>query len=50
MLLLAEALTVNSEAEEALKVYQQVLDARGDGVGLGESNKDLYRKMAPLLQ
>ena len=33
MLLLAEALTINSDAEQALKVYQEVLDARGEGIG-----------------
>jgi len=50
MLLLAEAHTVNREAAEALKVYQEVLDARTGAFGAEESNKDLYRKMAPLLQ
>ena len=44
MLLLAEAYTVNSEAKNALDVYQEILDG-----GQGSSNtKDIYRKMAPL--
>ena len=50
MLLLAEAYTVNNQATEALKLYQDILDARSDNFGAvaGEPTKDIYRKMAPL--
>ena len=51
MLLLAEAYTVNNSASEALQVYQEILDARSGGAGgINDSNKDLFRKMAPLMQ
>jgi len=45
MLLLAEALTVDSQVDDALKLYKEILDARGDGT---DSPKDIYRAMAPL--
>ena len=51
MLLLAEAQTINGSAEEALKTYQEILDARGGATGaVDDSNKDIFRRMAPLLQ
>ena len=31
--------------DEALKLYKEILDARGDGA---DSPKDIYRAMAPL--
>jgi len=50
--LLAEAHTINDENKEALQVYKEVLVARGDGATAADdsSNKDIYRKMAPLMQ
>ena len=50
MLLLGEAYTVNNQATQALKIYQEILDARSDNFGAvsGEPTKDIYRKMAPL--
>jgi len=50
MLLLAEAFTVNSNADKALNLYKQLLDARSSGFGgaEGDSKRDILRKMAPL--
>lgn len=50
MLLLAEAYTVNQQTDEAIKVYQEILDARTEGFSAlaGEPAKDIYRKLAPL--
>ena len=45
MLLLAEALTVDKQISEAIKLYTEVLDARNNG---GEPTKDIYRAIAPL--
>lgn len=52
MLLLAEAYTVNKDAQLALEIYEQILDARTDNFGptAGEPTKDIYRAMAPLHQ
>ena len=45
MLLLAEALTVDFQIDEALKLYKEILDARRGGI---DSPKDILRAMAPL--
>ena len=45
MLLLAEALTIDSQIDEAIKLYTEVLNARSAG---GEPTKDIYRAIAPL--
>lgn len=50
MLLLAEAYSVVGNAEKALGMYEEILDARVGGFGAmaDEPAKDIYRKMAPL--
>ena len=48
MLLLAEAYTVNEEANEAISLYQQILDEQDSGDLHGDAIKDIYRRLAPL--
>ena len=45
MLLLAEALTVDFQIEEALNLYKQILDSREQS---SESTKEINRAIAPL--
>ena len=46
-MLLAEAYTISDKSNEALQMYEELLDARESE---NESTKDIYRKMAPLYQ
>jgi len=52
MLLLGEAYSVHGDAEEALEIFQRILDSHTVGFGAlaDEPTKDIYRKMAPLHQ
>ena len=45
MLLLAEALTIDKQVDEAIEIYSEVLEARD---GAGEPTKDIHRAIAPL--
>ena len=45
MLLLAEALTVDLQVDEALDLYKQILDSREQS---SESTKEINRAIAPL--
>ena len=45
MLLLAEALTVDFQIDEALKLYKQILDSREQSL---ENTKEINRALAPL--
>ena len=45
MLLLAEALTIDKQVDEAIEIYSEILEAR---TGAGEPTKDIHRAIAPL--
>lgn len=50
MLLIAEAYTIDDKMANALLQYSNIIKARSKpgAVVMGEPNKDIYRKMAPL--